>query len=308
VTTLHELAAIGRTSGFHTGLIATAFGFGFRHGIDWDHIAALTDITGSQDNARSSMSFATLYALGHGLVVFALGLAAVVLSAELPSSVDAVMAHFVGATLIMLAAYVFYSVARHGRDFRMRSRWMLLFSGIRHVMHGVRRRGQPDVVVVEHDHEHRVEEAHDDVAVHNRFPAPVGAGPSGPAAPVHVHQHRHAASLPDDPFMNYSRATSFGIGMVHGIGAETPTQILIFAAAAGAGGRVAGTVLLCCFLIGLLASNTVVALASTFGYTGATRSWRLYLVVSLLTATFSLVIGLVFLLGRSTLLPAIFGG
>ena len=55
------------------GLLATAYGFGFRHGIDWDHIAALTDITGSQDDGRRSMLFATLYAVGHALVVFALG-------------------------------------------------------------------------------------------------------------------------------------------------------------------------------------------------------------------------------------------
>src|SRR6058998_1080258 len=27
------------------GLIAAALGLGFRHGIDWDHIAAITDIT-----------------------------------------------------------------------------------------------------------------------------------------------------------------------------------------------------------------------------------------------------------------------
>ena len=30
------------------GVIVSAFLFGFRHGIDWDHIAAITDITSSQ--------------------------------------------------------------------------------------------------------------------------------------------------------------------------------------------------------------------------------------------------------------------
>src|SRR5437016_1637063 len=102
------------------GLIVTAFGFGFRHGIDWDHIAALTDITGSQHETRRSMLFATLYALGHALVVFALGFAAIVLAARLPTSVDGIMEHFVGLTLIGLGIYVFFSLLRHGRDFRMR--------------------------------------------------------------------------------------------------------------------------------------------------------------------------------------------
>jgi hypothetical protein len=31
------------------GVIVSAFLFGFRHGVDWDHIAAITDITSSQD-------------------------------------------------------------------------------------------------------------------------------------------------------------------------------------------------------------------------------------------------------------------
>src|SRR5207245_5651568 len=112
-------------TGFRAGLTATAFGFGFRHGIDWDHIAALTDITSSQDNARRSMFFATLYALGHALVVFGLGVGAIVLSAKLPKSADGVMEHFVGATLILLGVYVFHALVKHGRDSRIRSRWML---------------------------------------------------------------------------------------------------------------------------------------------------------------------------------------
>ena len=112
---------------FHIGLVLTAFGFGFRHGIDWDHIAALTDITSAQETPRRSMRFATLYAAGHGLVVFALGATAIVFAAQLPSSVDAVMERVVGATLIALGLYVGVALARQRQDFRMRSRWMLIF-------------------------------------------------------------------------------------------------------------------------------------------------------------------------------------
>src|SRR2546428_8352415 len=100
--TRHLLTAAATSEAFRIGLVATAFGFGFRHGIDWDHIAALTDITGSQDTPRRSMTFATLYALGHALVVFVLGFAAIVLAEELPAGVDGVMERVVGATLIAL--------------------------------------------------------------------------------------------------------------------------------------------------------------------------------------------------------------
>jgi high-affinity nickel-transport protein len=261
----------------------TVFGFGFRHGIDWDHIAALTDITSSQDEAHRSMLFATLYALGHALVVFALGFAAIVLAERLPASIDAVMARFVGATLVILGIYVFVALLRHGRDFRMRSRWMLVFSGVRRAFLWAQRRR---LEVIEHDHEHPADEAHaDDV-----HPAVMGSGaPDRRFAGVmrsHRHPHRHSGPVPDDPFLNYGRATAFGVGMIHGI----------------------GLLLLVCFLVGLLSSNTLIAVAGTFGFLGASKSFRLYVSISVLTATFSLVIGAIFLLGHSTTLPAIFGG
>ena len=114
--------------------------------------------------------------------------------------------------------------------------------------------------------------------------------------------------MPDDPFADYAPRTAFGIGMIHGIGAETPTQVLIFVTAAGAGGKMSGLVLLVAFLVGLLSANSAVALAGTFGFLGATRNFRLYVVVSCITALFSLVIGSIFLFGSSALLPAMLGG
>ena len=302
---LGELVAVSHVGGFRIGLTLTAIGFGFRHGIDWDHIAALTDITSSQETSRRSMLFATLYALGHAIVVFALGLGAIVLSAGLPSSVDGLMQRVVGATLIALGVYVFYALFRHGRDFRMRSRWMLIFGVVRLGYRWARRRRRVPVII-DHEHEHRVDELHQEAGV--RDAVPVVAGRAGGHRPTHAHPHRHVVSLPDDPFMTYGRGTSFAIGMIHGIGAETPTQLLIFVAAAGAGGTGGGILLLGCFIAGLLGANTIVALASTFGFFGAARNWKLYLTVSLLTASFSLVIGMVFLLGQSSLLPTIFGG
>ena len=96
--------------------------------------------------------------------------------------------------------------------------------------------------------------------------------------------------------------------MIHGIGAETPTQVLIFVTAAGAGGKATGFLLLVAFLVGLLSSNSAVACAGTFGFLGATRNFTLYVAVSCITALFSLVIGTIFLFGSAALLPAMLGG
>ena len=304
------MAAVAADKAFHVGLVLTAFGFGFRHGIDWDHIAALTDITSSQENSRRSMFFATLYALGHGLVVFTLGSAAIVFAQRLPRGVDTVMERFVGATLILLAIYVVFALARHGRDFRMRSRWMLLFSGIRRSVRALRRNSNSnDTIEIVHEHAHPLVEVHDHAHEHEHNL--VGAASVAGAPSIerrHRHPHRHVVQMPDDPFANYGPKTAFGVGMIHGIGAETPTQVLLFLTAAGAGGKGAGMLLLGCFLIGLLTSNTVIALAGTFGFLGASRNFALYVGVSVVTAAFSFVIGSIFLFGTASTLPALLGG
>jgi len=307
--------AIAATGG-GIGLLVTALLLGFRHGIDWDHIAALTDITSSQEEPRRSMWFATLYALGHALVVFLLGFAAIVFAQRLPDGVDAIMERWVGATLVILGCYVFYAVARHGRDFRMRSRWMLMFSGVRRGVHWLRRRdgATSDLVEIEHDHAHPLtdphELPHEHVHGRTREEAVVRAGQgSGNAARTdHRHRHRHVVPLPDDPFASYAPRTAFGIGMIHGVGAETPTQVLIFVTAAGAGGKATGFLLLVAFLVGLLSSNSAVAFAGVFGLLGAARNFRVYVAISCITALFSLVIGTVFLFGSAALLPTMLGG
>jgi ABC-type nickel/cobalt efflux system permease component RcnA len=203
---------------FHIGLVLTALGFGFRHGIDWDHIAALTDITSSQEEPRRSMWFATLYALGHALVVFLLGFAAIVFAQQLPDGVDAAMERFVGATLVLLGCYVFYALVRHRRDFRMRSRWMLMFSAVRRGVRWLRRRegATSELVGIDHDHVHPLTDPHDLVHQHEYARTDddvvvlVGAG-SGSARADHRHRHRHVVPLPDDPFTDYAPRTAFGI-------------------------------------------------------------------------------------------------
>jgi high-affinity nickel-transport protein len=275
--------------GFGFGLLVAAFWFGFRHGIDWDHIAAITDITSSQEERRTSMLFGTLYALGHALVVLTLGILAIIAGERLPPGLDEVMTRIVGVTLLLLGVYVFVSLIRHGRDFRLRSRWMLIFAGVRKGLWWIRRKTLVPVRAGEDQASAEAPEWHH--GHHGR--------------PGH---HHHATPEHEDAFMNYGRATAFGVGMIHGVGAETPTQVLLFLAAAGAGGRGAGVAVLLAFIIGLLASNTLITLGSAFGFLRASKNFAVYATVAIVTAVFSLVIGTMFLFGKTTLLPALFGG
>jgi hypothetical protein len=294
---METLAIVAATSaGF--GLLVAAFWLGVRHGIDWDHIAAITDITGTQDDRRRSILFGTLYALGHALVVLLLGVLAIYFERFLPRNIDEFMGRVVGVTLVFLGIWVFASLIRHGRDFRLRSRWMLIFSGVRKGARWVRERVEVGA---------RNGEAHESSGHLELDDQPAASlwhhGHHG--RPGH---HHHEAPEHHEDEMTYGRGTAFGVGMIHGIGAETPTQVLLFLTAAGAGGRGVGLLALVAFVVGLLVSNSIITVGSAFGFLSASRNFGLYATVAVLTGVFSLLIGALFLFGQESVLPAFFGG
>jgi high-affinity nickel-transport protein len=291
-------------------LQSTAFGaallFGFRHGFDWDHIAALTDLTGSQGTSRRSMYLATLYALGHAAMVLVLGIVAIVFAERVPESVDLVMERFVGVSLIALALWMAWMAVTTRGAPPLRSRWMLLIDAARRVVD--RRDRSDEIVVIEHSHPHDHDgpmHQHD----HLRGEAASPEASTDVAIVVqHSHAHRHVAPVPRDPFPRYSGLSAVGVGLLHGVGAETPTQVLVFAAAANATGKPTSIALLGCFVVGLLGSNTLVAGASTLGLRGVLTHRYVGLALAVTTATFSLVVGSLLVTGHAAALPPIFGG
>jgi hypothetical protein len=301
---MEALVAAATNAEFTLGVLITAFLLGLRHGFDVDHLVAITDMTASIPSARRSVFLATLYAAGHALVVLVLGLAAVVLGHRIPSGLDAAMGYVVGTTLVMLGVYVFYSLIRFGRDFRIRSRWMLVAMGIRRAWGWVRWRGRSELVEIEHEHEHAAAGNHH--GHESAEPATILPGRTALKTRTHAHRHRHLAQMPADPFKSYGRAAAFGVGMIHGVGAETPTQVLLLLTAAGIGGHVAGIAVLAVFLSGLFTSNTAVAIASALGFMGSVRRSLLYAALAAATGAFSLGVGLAYLLGASGSLPTLF--
>ncbi len=286
---------------------------GFRHGFDWDHIAAITDITSTTTAShadvdvpagapiaarghgehvtehahshrdasaghvlresrfaheqRHAIGLATLYALGHASMVMLLGVAAIAFAAILPDWVDPILERVVGVTLVLLGSWVLFSIAQvvRGReDFRLRSRWMLVFDLVRHGWDALQAR-------------------------------------------VHGHEHR-----PTPHATQYGPRTAYAVGIVHGIGAETGSQALLLAGVAGATGTGAGIVILVAFTIGLLLSNTLVAFVTATGFIGAQRMRQIYVVLGVVVGIASLYIGLLFIAGVGADLPGLqellFGG
>lgn len=233
-------------------LLLNALFLGFRHGVDWDHIAAIVDIIGSekgvgvetvlQDSSRAIRA-PMLYACGHGLVVVFLGLIALCFATILPAWIDPLMERCVGLTLLGLGLFVIYrALSANGPDSHIESRGSVLFDLVN------RRLGN------------------------------------------------HA--VPRNGLL-----AAFLIGVIHGIGAETGSQVVILTAVAGQGALLTGVFMLLSFVLGLLLCNLLVAALGYCGFAAALRSRFFSKVFGLATGFIGLYVGFAFLFGNESGLP-----
>ena len=117
-------------------------------------------------------------------------------------------------------------------------------------------------------------------------------------ARIHGHEHQPSAHA-----TSYGPRTAFGVGMIHGIGAETGTQVLLIASVAGVGHSGLGIVMLFTFLVGLVLSNGVVAVLTASGFITAARQKAIYVAIGSIAGVFSLVVGAYFLFDLADTLP-----
>ena len=238
--------------------LASAAMLGFRHGLDYDHIAAITDITSVQSKAAEAMRFGLLYVAGHATIVAVLGVAAVGFRLSLPAASDRWAERLVGITLLVLGVYVlgtFFRPSAHNHA-RPRTRITLLINTL--------------------------------LWIYWRLSRVFGG----------------TRVEPPQVFKNgYGTTSTFLVGVIHGIGAETPTQLFLFLMAANLGGVGVGLLGLCMFIAGLLLMNTLMC-ASAAGLFSATlgRPYALR-TLTLITSVYSIVVGTMFLLGSGAKLP-----
>lgn len=304
------------------GLLLTSFTLGLRHGFDWDHIAAIADLSGTAESRRRGFALSMLYAVGHGIVVFALGTIAIAFGLAIPDGLDEWMGRIVGITLIALGAWILIELARKGRNFRLRSRWMLMIDGTFAGMRKVRNASTGRSITVEHEHGHEHDEtaastdhatrhAHDHAHVqdpaHVAQPVPAATGWRATRQRLshgHSHAHLHELALPDDVNARYGNGTAAGIGMLHGVGVESPTQIAIFVASTAAVGVNFGLVLLATWVVGLIVANAAIAGLAGAGLLHAERSFPIYATLAVVVSLMSIGLGVLYLLGLD-ILPGI---
>jgi high-affinity nickel-transport protein len=290
--------------GLALGVIITVALAGFRHGFDIDHIAAIADITSVQRDPKTTFFLATTYAVGHMAVVFVLGVGAVIAGSRIPATLDSFMGRMIGLTLVALGLYVVYSLIRYRGDLRFKSRWMLVLAGARRALIWLRPSSE---VVIEHAHEHATD-GHHEHAPHPGNTAAHGHIKVATLTTTHTHTHTHVVPMPSDPFTEYSTKTSLVIGMIHGVGVETPTQILLFTTAAGVAGATSGILLVAVFVVALLLGNTVLALLSMAGFAAGKKMPVIYMSLGAATAAASIYVGIAYLTDRLEMLPSFLAG
>lgn len=103
----------------------------------------------------------------------------------------------------------------------------------------------------------------------------------------------------------YNGKSVFAIGMIHGVGAETPSQLALFFLTANLGGASRGMLGLVAFAVGLVAMNALMTASMGGAFSASGPHPGFYHAIAWAGAAYSCIIGIIFLLGISERLPAL---
>jgi high-affinity nickel-transport protein len=300
------------------GLITTALVLGVRHGFDWDHLAAITDVTSTTATAEhAELDHEAVHASvaphhhAHGGPAEVAAHARAAAAADHPHPAAPrlldeqkralllgslyALGHAAVVAVLGLLALTFGAVLPDWVDQVMGPvvGATLVFLGIwvfvslyQYARHGREFRLRSRWMLV-----------FDSVRYGwRRFQA-------------RLHGHEHVDPM---EMSSYGVRTAFGVGLIHGIGAETGTQVLLIAAIGGASSQGLGIPMMLAFIAGLLISNSIVVLITATGFIASRVRERLYVLIGVVAGTFSLVVGVIFLFGLDAQLPSLeawlFGG
>ncbi|RXY99872.1 cytochrome c biogenesis protein CcdA [Fictibacillus sp. S7] len=208
---------------------------GMRHGLDGDHVAAIADMVGSERRRKRQLTLGVMYALGHGAIVFLIGLLSIYVGAKLPEGAQSYLELAVSVTLIILGLIIILSIFQRKKDYEYKSRLMIVMDYIRKLT---------------------------------------------------------GSKKETSDLTKFGIISAFIIGVIHGIGVESPTQIAAVTQAAGLGSVTGATMQLVLFVIGLLASTICVTFLFTWGFMKASMKKGFYIVLGSVTGVYSVGLGL----------------
>src|SRR5262245_23652138 len=296
------------------GLLLTALVLGLRHGIDWDHIAAITDITsttaagesaeagheehhraGEQAHAHGGRSELEVHARPDAAVAGAhrhvpVGATRHGFRAEQREAIGLgslyALGHALVVALLGAAAILFGALLPDwvdpimgrvvGVTLIVLGVWVV-YSVYAYARHGVQLRLRSRWMLV---------------FASCRY--------DGRCVRARLHGHEHVEPVESS---TYGPTTAFGVGMIHGVGAETGSQVLLIAAIGGAANLGLGIPMMAAFIVGLLITNTIIVVITATTFVASQLRQRIYLAVGVVAGAFSLVIGFLFLFQAESVLP-----
>nr|WP_263327899.1 High-affinity nickel-transporter [Neobacillus sp. Marseille-Q6967] len=217
---------------------------GMRHGIDGDHVAAIADMVGSEQQKRKQVSLGIMYAIGHGAIVLIIGILSIFIGLELPTTTREFMEILVSLTLIILGGFILYSLLQQRKEYEYKSRLKIVYEGVAKLLAKLK------LGVIQ----------------------------------------KNVSS------MKLGVISAFVIGIIHGIGVESPSQIALLTNAVGLNNVTAATMQLLLFVLGLLISTICITFCLSWGFLQAKLKRQLYMVLGCITGMYSLGLGISMLL------------
>jgi high-affinity nickel permease len=217
---------------------------GMRHGMDGDHVAAIADMVGSEQQKRKQVSLGIMYALGHGTIVLIVGLISSFIGVELPQTTRQLLEVLVSLTLIILGGFILYSLLQQKREYEYKSRLKIVYESMVKLMTKMK---------------------------------------------VEFKGNRLSS-------MQLGIVSAFLIGIIHGIGVESPTQVVLLTNAVDLNNLAAATMQLILFVLGLLISTVCITFCLTWGFLKAKLKRQLYFLLGSITGIYSLGLGVSMLL------------
>ncbi|WP_071460707.1 HoxN/HupN/NixA family nickel/cobalt transporter [Bacillus massilinigeriensis] len=211
---------------------------GARHGMDSDHVAAIADMVGSEGNKSRQISLGIMYALGHGLIVFLIGLLTLFVGARLPKGAQNSIEMLVAITLLLLGGFIIYSIFKNRNSFEPKGRFTMMYDGLTSIAKRFGFSGRKKI-------------------------SPLKIGIIG----------------------------AFLIGVIHGIGVESPTQIAAITSAGGFDSIAAATAQLVLFVVGLLISTILMTFLISWGFMKSRLKRQIFIALGSVTGLYSIILG-----------------
>jgi len=93
-------------------LFTLAFGLGLLHALDADHLMAISGLLNHNNDTRSGLHFCLRWAIGHGITLFIIGSAVLVLGMAIPHQLSHYAEYAIACLLILIGAWLLWTLRK----------------------------------------------------------------------------------------------------------------------------------------------------------------------------------------------------